>query len=174
MFSIDDLGGLPLIGDLLAEIAAAHPALEPSRRAHELVRRLITRMIEDVIAESRRRLVALAPRSVATVRQAAGPVVAFSPDMAAADRAIKDFLYPRLYRHARIMRIMGEAEELVRRLFDHYRDTPADLPPGWLDEVSVAAEADRAVRIADYIAGMTDRFVMVEHTRIFSSTPELR
>jgi dGTPase len=174
MFAIDDLAGLPLIGDLLAEIAAEHPVLEPSRRAHELVRRLITRMIEDVIAESRRRLVALAPRSVDAVRQAAAPVVAFSAAMAGADRAIKDFLYPRLYRHARIMRIMGEAEELVRRLFDHYRNTPADLPPGWLDEVSVAAEADRAVRIADYIAGMTDRFVMVEHTRIFGSTPELR
>jgi dGTPase len=94
--------------------------------------------------------------------------------MAAADRAIKDFLYPRLYRHARIVAIMGEAEQLVRRLFAHYSRTPADLPADWLVGLSSPDEAARAVRIADYIAGMTDRFAMVEHTRIFGATPELR
>ena len=94
--------------------------------------------------------------------------------MAAADRAIKGFLYPRLYRHARIVGIMGEAEELVRRLFAHYNRTPGDLPADWLAGLSTSDEALRAVRIADYIAGMTDRFAMVEHTRIFGATPELR
>ena len=77
-------------------------------------------MIEDVIAQSRRRIAELEPESVDEVRQAGRPIVGFSPAMAQADRAIKDFLYPRLYRHARIMRIMGEAEEVVRRLFGHY------------------------------------------------------
>ncbi|MEI8154588.1 MAG: deoxyguanosinetriphosphate triphosphohydrolase, partial [Hyphomicrobiales bacterium] len=77
-------------------------------------------------------------------------------------------------RHARIMRIMGDAEELVRRLFDHYAGMPSELPADWLGGLSPADAAGRAVRIADFIAGMTDRYAMVEHTRIFGATPELR
>ena len=174
MFSIDDLAGLPLTGDILREIADQHPKLEPGRHAHELVRRVITRMIEDVIVESRARLVALAPRSVDAVREAAAPMVAFTPAMAEADRAIKGFLYQRLYRQDRIMAIMGEAENLVRRLFDHYCGTPSDLPADWLADIPTSDEGGRAIRIADYIAGMTDRFAIVEHARIFGSAPELR
>jgi len=174
MFRIGDLAGLPLIGDILRGIEAEHPRLEPARHAHELVRRLITRMIEDVIVESRRRIDTLAPETADEVRGASGAVVGFSPATAKADRAIKDFLFPRVYRHARIMRIMGEAEELVHRLFAHYVETPADLPADWLGGLPAADAAGRAVLIADYIAGMTDRYVMVEHTRIFGSTPELR
>jgi dGTPase len=174
VFAIGDLAGLPLVGDILREIAAQHPHLEAGRHAHELVRRLITRMIQDVTAQSRRHIVELEPDSVEEAREAGRALIGFSAAIAQADRAIKDFLYPRLYRHARIVRIMGEAEELVRALFGHYLRTPADLPPGWLDEVATGDEAGRAVRVADYIAGMTDRYVMVEHTRIFGSTPELR
>ena len=167
MFRIDDLAGLPLIGDILREIAAQHPRLEPGRHAHELIRRLITRMIEDVIAQSRRRIVdARARNRVDEVRNAGQPMVGFSAAMAEADRAIKDFLYPRLYRHARIVRIMGEAEEVVRPPVRHYVDTPSDLPAEWLGGLGPADAASRALRIADFIAGMTDRYAMVEHTRI--------
>jgi dGTPase len=174
MFEIEELATLPLLDESLREIAARYPGLEPGRRTHELSRRLITRMIEDVIVESRRRIVELEPASVDAVRGAGRPVVGFSPAMAKADRAIKDFLYPKLYRHARIMRIMGEAEEVVRRLFAHYVGMPGDLPPDWLGPLDEGDAAGRAVRIADFIAGMTDRYAMVEHTRIFGSTPELR
>jgi dGTPase len=174
MFAIEDLAGLPLLDEIFREIAAAHPRLEPARRAHEIIRRLITRMIEDVIAQSRRNIIELDPKSVEDVRGAAGPVVGFSPAMAKADRAIKDFLYPKLYRHARIVRIMDDAEEVVRRLFAHYADRPGDLPPDWLDGLHPADATGRAVRIADFIAGMTDRYAMEEHTRIFGTTPELR
>jgi dGTPase len=174
MFRIEDLACLPLLDEILREIAAQHPLLEPGRHAHELMRRLITRMIEDVIAESRRRIVELAPNSPDAVRNAGRPVVGFSAAMAEADRAIKDFLLPRLYRHARIMRIMGEAEEVVRRLFTHYVATPGDLPADWLSGIDRADARSRALRIADFIAGMTDRYAMVEHTRIFGATPELR
>jgi dGTPase len=172
-FRIDDLGGLPVVGDILRELAERHPRLEPVRRAHELVRGLITRMIEDVIAQSRRHVVELEPESVDDVRQAGRPIVGFSTQMAAADRAIKDFLYPRLYRHVRIMRIMGDAEQLVRRLFEHYVRTPADLPPGWFHGLEPADAAGRARRIADFIAGMTDRYAMIEHARLFGSTLDL-
>jgi dGTPase len=173
MLGIEDLACVPLLDEILREIAAQHPRLDPGRHAHELMRRLITRMIEDVIAQSRRHLDELQPDSADAVRGAGRPVVGFSPAMAAADRAIKDFLYPRLYRHARIMRIMGEAEEVVRRLFAHYVGAPGDLPAEWLSGIAAGDAKGRALRIADFIAGMTDRYAMVEHTRIFGATPEL-
>ena len=174
MFEIEELADLPLLDEIFREIDAQHPGIEPYRRAHEIIRRLITRMIEDVIAQSRRHIIELEPESADEVRQAGRPIVGFSAAMARADRAIKDFLYPKLYRHVRIMRIMGEAEEVVRRLFGHYVEAPGDLPPDWLIGIDPADTTGRAVRIADFIAGMTDRYAMVEHTRIFGATPELR
>ena len=174
VFEIGDLAQLPLIEDILRDIARDHPRLDPPRHAHELVRRVITRMIEDVIAESERRLKALNPASAADVRNAGKPVVGFSSNFAAADRAIKDFLYPRLYRHTRIMRIMTEAEALVRRLFERLVQAPGELPPEWLAGLEPGDAVGRALRIADYIAGMTDRYAIGEHTRLFGSAPELR
>jgi dGTPase len=174
MFEIEELAALPLLDGILPEIAAQHPRLEPGRHAHEIIRRLITRMIEDVIAQSRRHIVELEPKSADEVREAGRPIVGFSPEMARADRAIKDFLYPRLYRHARIVRIMDEAEAVVARLFAYYVDNPSDIPADWLSGLDTADACSRALRIADFIAGMTDRYAMVEHTRIFGSTPELK
>ncbi|MBX9845293.1 MAG: deoxyguanosinetriphosphate triphosphohydrolase [Xanthobacteraceae bacterium] len=174
MFEIGDLADLPLIGDILRDIAREHPRLDPGRRAHELIRRVLTRMIEDVIGESRRRLEALAPRSAADIRNAGAPVIGFSAAFAEADKAIKAFLYPRLYRHVRIMRIMGEAEAVVRRLFERLVQAPADLPPEWLAGLEPEDAVGRALRIADYIAGMTDRYAIGEHARLFGWTPELK
>ena len=94
--------------------------------------------------------------------------------MAEADRAIKNFLYPRMYRHVRIMRIMGEAEGVVRELFAHYARQPEDMPAEWLTGLDRADAGGRARRVADFIAGMTDRYAMVEHTRLFGATPDLR
>jgi dGTPase len=174
VFEFGDLAELPVVGDILREIAMQHPRIEPSRHAHELIRRLITRMIEDVVVESRRRIVQAEPGSVGEVRAAGRPTVGFSAAMAQADRAIKDFLYPRLYRHARIMRIMGDAEDLVRRLFERYAETPAAMPSEWIAGLDPGDSAGSMLRIADFIAGMTDRYAMVEHARLFGSTPELR
>ncbi|HVY59010.1 MAG TPA: deoxyguanosinetriphosphate triphosphohydrolase [Xanthobacteraceae bacterium] len=172
-FALDDLSEIVLVGDILREIAAEHPRADTAHRVHELVRRLITRMIEDVIVESERRLAALAPASADEVRHAAAGVVAFSPLFAAADRAIKAFLFERMYRHPRIMRIMGEARAVLRDLFTHYLAHPDDLPAEWRHGLVV--DQDAAARlIADFIAGMTDRFALIEHARFFDSTPELR
>ena len=174
LFGLEDLADVPLIRDILGDIRHQHPALDPSRLAHELVRRLITQMIEDVIAETGRRLRALAPRSADDVRHAEHPVGAFSPAMAEADRAIKGFLYPRMYRHSRIMRIMGDAESLLRALFARYLEQPDDMPAEWADIVDRGDAAARSRHIADFIAGMTDRYALMEHARLFDSTPELR
>ena len=156
-----------------ADIDREHPGLETARRAHELVRRIITRMIEDVIAECGRRVAMLKPRSAADVREAPRPIVGFSPAMDKADRDIKGFLYPRMYRHDRVMRVMDDAEGVVRDLFGHYSATPADLPEEWREGIGTN-DSDYARRIADYIAGMTDRYALIEHTKYFKETPELR
>jgi dGTPase len=170
MVSLDELASVPVVGDVLREIDARYPRIDVSRRVHELVRQLITRMIEDVIAETERRLSTLAPRSADDVRKAGRAMVGFSPAMAAADRAIKSFLFPRVYQHARIMRIMGDAERIVRELFAHYVERPQDLPAEWQHGLA----ADREGHIADFIAGMTDPFALREHARLVGSTPELR
>jgi dGTPase len=174
LFALDDLAEVPLVRDILTEIGRQTPNLDSGRLAHELVRRLLTRMIEDVIAETGRRLQALAPRSVDDVRQASQGAAGFSDAMAQAERAIKDFLYPRMYRHPRIMRIMGDAEDVVRDLFARYADRPQELPAEWAQHIGVDTEQARLRRVADFIAGMTDRYALIEHARLFPSTPELR
>jgi dGTPase len=94
--------------------------------------------------------------------------------MTQADTDIKGYLYPRMYHHAWVMRVMDEAEAVVRDLFTYLAANPADLPAEWRDGLVQADEAARLRRIADYIAGMTDRYALVEHARYFAVTPELR
>jgi dGTPase len=170
-FTLDDIAAVPLIGSILGVIRAQHPQLELERVIHELVRRLIGAMVEDVIAETRRRLAEASLQSAEDVRGAERPVVAFSTAMAEHDKAIKGFLYPQMYRHSRIMRIMNDAEGVVHDLFEHYRTSPQEMPPEW----GVGTDEHARIRsIADYIAGMTDRYALVEHARFFSTTPDLR
>jgi dGTPase len=173
LFTLEDISAVPLVGGILDDIEREHPGLETARRVHELVRRIITRMIEDVIAECGRRVAMLKPRSAADVREAPRPVVGFSPAMDKSDRDIKGFLYPRMYRHERVMHVMANAEAVVRDLFGHYTDTPADLPEEWREGIGTK-DADSIRRIADYIAGMTDRYALIEHAKYFKGTPELR
>ncbi|MGE0565577.1 MAG: deoxyguanosinetriphosphate triphosphohydrolase [Pseudolabrys sp.] len=174
LFEVNDLTVVPVIQDIIREIDRKHAVIDEARRVHELIRRLITVLIEDVVAEARRRAGALAPNSVDDVRSAPAPLVGFSAAMTAADVAIKGFLYPRMYRHSRVMRIMGDAEAVVRDLFSHFDRKPHDLPSDWGVELDGMDGAGRARRIADYIAGMTDRFALIEHARLFPNTPELR
>ena len=174
LFALEELASVPLISNILKDTYRANPQLEANRVVHELGRRLITQMIENVIAETTGRLQTLAPRSADDVRHADRQVVGFSAEMEAADRAIKGFLYPRMYRHPRIMRIMGDAERVVCALFARYSEKPADMPVEWAQTVEAGDEADRPRRTADFIAGMTDRYALIEHGRLFDSTPELR
>ena len=174
LFAIEDIATLPLIRDILTDIRGQYAKLDSVRLAHELVRRLITRLIEDVIAETGGRLRLLSPRSADDVRHAEGPVGAFSPAMADVDRAIKGFLYPRMYRHPRIARIMTDAETVVSDLFALYVAAPQDMPAEWAHGIDRSDEAGSLRHVADFIAGMTDRYALVEHARHFDATPELR
>ena len=174
LFTLDDISEVPLVGNILRVIDAKHPNIEAARRVHETVRALITRMIEDVIGETGRRVATLKPRSAAEVRDAPRPIVGFSPAMEKADREIKGFLYPRMYRHDRVMRVMADAERVVRDLFAHYTEAPVDLPQEWGEGIVGGDALKRIRQVADYIAGMTDRYALVEHAKYFRETPELR
>jgi dGTPase len=174
LFDLDDIAAVALPGRIVAGVRAAYPRLDSARQVHELIRRLIGLLIEDVVAETSRKLAALAPRSADDVRQAQAPVAGFSAAMDETDRAIKSFLKPHMYRHARVMRVMDQAAGVVRDLFARYSAHPDDLPAEWNEGLDSLDEAARARRIADFIAGMTDRFALAEHERLFDSTPELR
>ncbi len=174
LFSLDEIAAVALPGTIIADIRRAHPGLEAGRVVHEFVRRLTGLLIEDVVVETGRRLAALAPLSADDVRQAPSAVVGFSPAIAEAERLIKNFLETRMYRHDRVKRVMSEAADVVRDLFARYSADPGDLPAEWTMGFAGLDDASRARRIADFIAGMTDRFALAEHTRLFDLTPELR
>jgi dGTPase len=174
LFGLDDLLAVPLVGGILMEIRSLYPSLEHARVGHELVRRMIASMIDDVVTESAWRLAAVEPRSAEAIRAADGPCIAFSPEVQAADRAIKEFLFARMYRHERVMSIMAAAETVVRELFGRYTEDPRVLPADWSQLLPGSDGAARARHIADFIAGMTDRYALIEHARLFRKTPELR
>lgn len=171
LFALDDLRSVDFLRDLLDEIAAWRPGLERVRVIHELGRRVITRFVEDALTESRRRLAAARPDGVDAVRRLDAPVVALSAPMRAADAAIKAFLYPQMYRHPRVMRVRAQADEVLRDLFRRFLASPADLPGEW--RPAAADEPARARAVADYVAGMTDRYALAEHRRLFATTPDL-
>ena len=165
------IAGAPTISQQLAKNLFLSGERSWLRKGQEA---LITWMIEDVAAESKRRLVAIAPRSADDVRSAGHAVIGFSDAMAEAEHAIKDFLYPRMYRHKRVMHVMREAEGVLRDLFRHFSEHPDDMSEEWRSGLAGADASVRARRVGDFIAGMTDRFALEEHRRFFDSTPELR
>lgn len=174
LFGIDDLKSMPLTEAIIKEIDRHYPALDDGRRGAELVRELISYLIGAVMAETGKRLAAAKPQSAHDVRRHHQPLVAFSPEVAEEEAGIKAFLKQHMYRHRRVMRVMGEAEAILFDLFARYQASPADLPAEWVEGSEHESEADRARRIGNFIAGMTDRFALMEHQRLFDSTPDLR
>jgi dGTPase len=174
LFTLDDLAAVPLLAGIKEEIDRRYPGLEVGRATNELVRRVITRLVEDVIAVGRGHLTSGLYRSPADVREAGRTLIGFSEEIGRADAAIKAFLFPNMYRHARVMAVRSRASEVVRDLFGKLFDETALLPPEWQAGLAGAAEDRRARRVADYIAGMTDTFALDEHRRLFDTTPQLR
>jgi dGTPase len=175
LFGIDDLKVMPLTAEMIADIARHYPGLDDIRRGAELVRELISYLIGAVVLEARRRLELAQPKSVDDVRNHGEVLIAFPAAAAQAEAEIKTFLKQRMYRHPRVMRVMGEAEQILFDLFARYQTKPADLPAEWLPHGGESeTETERARRIGNFIAGMTDRFALTEHQRLFDSTPDLR
>jgi dGTPase len=131
-----------------------------------MIRRVINRMVGDVVAESRRRLAALGPASVDEIRRAGQPVIAFSPALAEANLPVRDFLFTRMYRHWRVNRTMAKSKRVVQMLFSLLHGGPQMLPPLWRARAGDAGSAQCALVVCDYIAGMTDRYALEEHRRM--------
>jgi dGTPase len=173
LFPVEDLDAVPLVGPVFREVRERYPKLEGTRLIHESIRRLINRMASDLLSETRRRVAERKIKSAADVRALGAATVAFSETMREHDRALKSFLFERMYRHYRVNRMSSKAGRIVQELFQLLHSEPQCLPTEWRQEAEGASTAVRARVVADYIAGMTDRFALDEHYRLFDrySTP---
>ncbi|MGJ0512423.1 deoxyguanosinetriphosphate triphosphohydrolase [Methylocystis sp.] len=169
LFSLDDIARTPFIAGVLAHVRGEHPGLERPRVIHELVRRVITAFVEDAIGESLRRLARASPASADDARRAGEALVRLSPPMAEAERDIKAFLFANMYRHEKVMGVWERARDAISRLFPAFFENPELMPPEWAAQAVALEGADRAVVVADYIAGMTDRYALNEVKRVFGS-----
>jgi dGTPase len=167
-FTLDELADLPLVGDIIQEIGSRYPGLEAGRAIHEVTRRLIDRLVRDLVAETENRLAVLNPKSAQDVRLAKKPIVGLSKDMAAAERSLREFLHTRLYRDYRVNRMTSKARRILADLFGQFMSEPDTLPTEWQALITDRDRNSTKPRvIADYIAGMTDRFAIAEHQRFF-------
>lgn len=173
LIAFDDLRDVDVLAPILDDLKRA-PAIDSSRRIYGVMRQLITVLIADVVQASRLRLAALAPESPDDIRQAGRPVVLFSAPMGDTAKQLKAFLYARLYRHPRVMAVMRKAETIVRDLVDRYREDAGAMPAPWEAEADTLEQRQRIRLIGDFVAGMTDRYALSEHRRLFDATPELR
>jgi len=169
LFAIADLAPLPLVGPIFRKVETRHPGLEEPRLVHEAIRRIIDHMVRDVVAETRARLAAAGVRSADDIRALPRPVVAFSEAMREHDRALKAFLFERMYRHWRVNRMGAKARRVVNDLFTLYLAEPHALPREWQLLAAGPDEPQTARVAADYLAGMTDRFALDEHHRLFDT-----
>jgi dGTPase len=174
LFTVEDMAALPLVGPLLATVTDHYPGLEASRLIHESLRRLIHTMVVDLVDESQRRLADLDPRSVTDIRAHQRPVIGFSPAIADALPELREFLHTRMYRHYKVSRMAHKARRVVRELFEGLFEHPDCLPPEWSARAGDGGDTHTARAIADYIAGMTDRFALEEHDRLFDLTTRSR
>ena len=174
LFTIEDLESISFLEEIISEIRDTWPNLDQSRTVHELGRRLITRFVEGVIFEGQRALEVFSNKLVDDIRSASKPVISFPELLANADREIKAFLFPNMYRQRDVVRIRGQAEQVVCDLFQRYDRDRTLLPDEWRKDMDKMSEWDVRRVVADYIAGMTDRFALSEHRRLFDVTPELR
>ncbi|MGO8022993.1 deoxyguanosinetriphosphate triphosphohydrolase [Rhizobium leguminosarum] len=173
--TFDMLEEIPFLAGLMAEVRARYPHLEPSRFTHEIMRRQITRMVEDVIGVAQQRLSLLRPENAADIRAADRVIATFSEGMAETDRQIKAMLFTRIYRNPDIMRIRAGAAQIVTDLFAAYMANPKEMQSHyWVDHIAGLSDAPKARHVGDYLAGMTDTYAISAHRRLFDHTPDLR
>ena len=173
LLTLDALDEVPLTKRLLDVVRGRYPNLDAVRTGHELVRRQITIMVEDVIAEAQRRLAVTQPQSLADIHNQSRSLVAFSPTMRDEEKVLKRFLFKNLYFHDSVVVRRQAADKIVQDLFDACFADPSIMPPEWQSGCETLDIPSRARRVADYLAGMTDNFAVREHRRLFDHTPDL-
>jgi dGTPase len=166
LIEVGDLLAVPLVREVLAGVPEGRGEEAAQLRIYEVVRRLITILVRDVVDEARRRLSALAPRTADDIRGAQRDVAAFSVSMAAELGVLRRFLLERLYRHEIVVRDMSEAQAVVRDLLARYMSDAGALPKAWREAAGRLDDRRRARLVADFVAGMTDRYALGEHRRL--------
>jgi dGTPase len=171
LITVDELLAVPLFRQFHAEVQAKYPSLAGRRQVYEILRRMINHLVTDLIDSSAARLDASGVRSIAEVRTQPGPLIGFSDGTRELNHALKAFLREHVYKHYKVRRMTAKAQRVIRELFEAFFNDPALMP----DEheatgtrlESVRGPAGRARAVADYIAGMTDRYAILEHRRLF-------
>jgi dGTPase len=167
LFTEDDLMELPVTGPAFTEVDALYPGLDKMRRRHEALRRVFGRLVEDVIAVAKNRLDAAQPKSVEDIRAMEGTVIRFSKPLYQELKAIRSFLFTRMYRAPSVMVERARVTEVVNGLFPLFMAAPEYLPQEWRADVDAAKDETTLARIvADYVSGMTDRFALQEQVRL--------
>jgi dGTPase len=159
LITLEQVAQVPLVGRYRDEALAEHPHLQGRRLLYEAIRRMLSACVYDVIAATRAAIERTAP-ATADAARALPPLVCFSPELRAESQALKSFLVRDLYRHPRVTDTTGQAQEVVRDLFALYLARPGEMQAGF------AARPDTPRAVADYIAGMTDRYALREHERL--------
>lgn len=171
LITVDELQEIDLFADQHREVRRSYPALSQRRTIHEVVRRMINRQVVDLTETSRARLLAAMPADSDAARARREPLIGFSEPMWQQNLALKQFLRQHLYQHYRVCRMTAKAEQIVSRLFDAFFNQPRLLPPEAAQKAgqyeAAGGETGRARAIADYIAGMTDRYAIGEYQRLF-------
>jgi len=170
LFSTDELSDLPVLHDCFAEVDRLYPGLNYYRRRHEALRRFFGILVEDVIVLARRTLAEVAPHSVDDIRHAGRMMIRFTDPLWTDLKVIREFLFHRMYRAPAVVAMRREVTQVVHDLFPLFMANTAELPKQWRKDVEDAADETALARIvADYIAGMTDRFAIETHARLLGS-----
>ncbi|TAM95599.1 MAG: deoxyguanosinetriphosphate triphosphohydrolase [Rhizobiaceae bacterium] len=173
LLTLEMLDDAPLSAPILAYVRTLYPGLDPVRTGHELMRRQITGMVEDVIRTASARLEKEKPQSVEDVHAASGSFIRFSSEMEENEKGLKAFLITNLYRHPNVLAVRRQVERIVRDLFDAYFADPRTMPEGWREGLDQSGDRIKARHVADFLAGMTDTYAIKEHRRLFDQTPDL-
>ena len=164
LFTLDALADVPLVGPVLAHVRDKYPALPQFQLVFETVRRVINLMVSDLVAQTRRNVSKATPLSVEDVRRLGSPLAAFSGDLLAQEKELRAFLVNNMYRHDRVNKMSQQGKQIVTDLFRFYLDNPAQLPDDWRPENDEAQDQQKLARgIADFVAGMTDRYAIDSH-----------
>ncbi|MCH7554783.1 MAG: deoxyguanosinetriphosphate triphosphohydrolase [Proteobacteria bacterium] len=173
LFTVADISEVAIARDAFDHAEQAASGAHPSRLVHGAVRHMIGAMVVDVIAETERRLESARPADAAALRALDRPMAAFSEAMAAREKELKAFLAQHMYSHPRVTVKREVARRVLRELFGYYRGGLENLPDGWRQAARDADEPRAARMVADYIAGMTDRYAVVEYNRAFDNSLEI-
>jgi len=165
---IEEIETLPLIGEIMRGVRRKYPKIDHMRCTHESIRRMINRMVVDLTRQTQENVARYRVKSVEEVRALGKPLAHFSPEMQKAITQIKGFLMQKLYRHYRVNRMTSKARRMLKDLFLFFHSEPECLPDEWQQQIDKPGSTRSALIVADYIAGMTDRYAMEEYLRVFN------